>query len=135
MRYYNDTHTIRFVGFWNIELFKLGRAHLYKLLHVFRLYFVLRLKVYGRRYRLYKRNRFRDIQYRFGFGHPVTVWIEGIAVHMCAKRRHRLMSHDYDYLQNKGREIVDWFPRGDYTEKGLGIENKPYLLRFGKVEK
>ncbi len=72
------------------KFFGLGLSHITKLLRVFGTMFTVRVRVKGRLYRIYKRTQYRDLQYRFGHTHRVTVYIDGFYAKYIKKKQIRI---------------------------------------------
>ena len=135
LKFYNDTKTI-FIYFNKTYKFtSLGCAHIYKFIHIFHSMFIKRVRVRGRLYRIYKRNVYRDMMYRFGHTHKVTVYTEGLYTRYIRKKRIRLFGYDFYYLINKTCEIRDWFPINVYTQRGITRGGDRVRAKIGKTIK
>lgn len=69
--------------------------------------FCARMRVKGRLYRIYKRNGYRDLQYRFGHTHFVSVYIDGFYAKYIRKKKIRIFGYDFYALRDKSSEIAN----------------------------
>jgi len=97
--------------------------------------FVRRLRIRGRLYRIYKRNRYRDLQYRIGFSHKITIYVEGFYLKYIRKKKLRLFGLDFHGILAKSAEARDAFPICKYTQRGVRRGGEPCYSRIGKTMK
>ena len=70
-----DSDIFKVDFFYKNLKFPKARAHFINYLHIFYCVFMIRLRCRGRLYRVYTRNIYRDLQYRFGRAHIVNVFV------------------------------------------------------------
>jgi ribosomal protein L6P/L9E len=134
-KFYKDANTLCVLFNGRYPFTGLGAAHIYRLTKMFHSVFVQRLRVRGRLYRIYKRNIYRDIQYRFGHTHRMFIYTEGLYVRYIRKKRIRIFGYDYKYLVDKCKDIRDVFPLNIYTRRGIRIGGERTYTRIGKTVK
>lgn len=110
-------------------------ADVKKVVRTFHTFFVVRLRMRGRLYRIYKRNRYRDLQYRIGFSHKITIYIEGFYVRYIRKKKIRLFGYDPFALYAKACEARDAYPVCKYTQRGVRLSGSRTFARIGKTAK
>lgn len=135
LRYYNSTNSIYINYMYEFRFLKFGRSHLFKILRVFGICFLRKVKIHGRKWRVYSRDHYRTLSYRFSIAHHVWICLEGLYIKWHKKRRISIFGRDYCHLTIKMDEVQSWYPMGEYTERGVCLKNKPYIVRIGKVEK
>ncbi len=89
----------------------------------------------GRLYRIYKRNRYRDLQYRIGFSHRITIYVEGLYLRYIRKKRIRMLGLDASHALAKAREARDAYPVCKYTQRGVRRGGDRTFTRIGKTMK
>lgn len=94
IKFYNDTNSLQVCYNRDFPFFKMGRAFILRFLHIFYTLFYGRLHVYGRLYRIYKRNIYRDLQYRFGHTHFISVYVDGLYLKYVRKKQIRFIGYD-----------------------------------------
>ena len=135
VRYYADVNCIRFM-FKNRTLFtKPAEAHMRRIVYIFYATFIKRLRVRGRLYRVYKRNKYRDLIYRFGNAHKVTLPITGLNARYIRKKRIRVRGFDYELLNRTVLTAYHIYALRQYTKRGIRIGGRPTKTRLGKLVK
>lgn len=135
IKVYEDTNTLCVKYLDRDTLFRCNSTKLIQNLRIFSSMFVCKLRVRGRLFRIYKRNKYRDLCYRFGHGHRVNVLTEGFYTKYVRKKRIRMFGYIYKELLDKLHEAKAWFPLNVYTERGIHIINKRWKTKEGKIAK
>lgn len=135
IKYYADIRTLFISFFSGTRFFPAGAATLLKIVRIFHTLFVLRLRVIGRLYRIYKRNIYGDMMYRFGNSHKITVYTAGVYIKFIRKKRIRLIGFDYLFLSKKAREARAVFPQNIYTNRGIRVGTDRFYAKMGKILK
>ena len=153
--FYNNAYSVLFsfnkaalLGFrmYNCDIFEISflrrirgnqdaYAYLLKYLHIFFVMFFVRLRMRGRLYRIYNRNIYRDLQYRLGRAHMVTVYVDGFFVKFLRKRFFRVAGYDFLALPLKADEAKKTYPQNIYTRRGVCIGGQEVRTRIGKAVK
>lgn len=125
IKFYTDVNSLNIVFNKHYPFLKFGVATIYRFLHVFYTLFFGRLHVFGRLYRIYKRNIYRDLQFRFGNAHEISVYVDGIYLKYVRKKQIRFIGYDPILIRLKLNEAALVFPHNIYTERGIYLDNQP----------
>lgn len=90
IRYFSDVNALCFYTADRFNFFKLGISQIMRIVPIYYGHFVRRLRVKGRLYRIYKRNKYRDFQYRFGYTHKITTPVTGFYARYIRKKNIRV---------------------------------------------
>jgi len=133
--YYVDARAVLVSFNTRLPLYDASLAHVSKLIRVMHTLFMFRLRVIGRLYRIYKRNIYRDLMYRFGHSHKVTLYTPGVYIKYIRKKQLRIIGADYAYLSKLARSARDVFPQNIYTNRGIRLGTERFYAKMGKVLK
>jgi hypothetical protein len=131
----HDANILQIVFFKHVRGTEIARMYFIKFLHIFCRMFLIRVRMRGRLYRIYTRNFYRDLQYRFGRVHMVTVFVTGFYVKFLKKRFFRIFGYNFPLLAIKAGEIHARFPTNIYTRRGVCIGGREVRTRIGKTVK
>jgi hypothetical protein len=129
LKYYNCTNTICIIYSTKFLFFKLGKAHLLELLHLLYSMYIIKLRIRGRLFRLYKHKYF-GVHLLSKRSHIVIIYVDSIYFKYIKKfSRIRIFGFSKCTLANKANEIASWSMYNIYTSRGLFVENRLVNIR------